>query len=85
MKQMRKKWLLPILAFAIAIGGAFATNIETTESAVPIGYATLQKPCDTQVSCSTIPNPVCRAPGGQQAWGKNNPTDGHCPNLLFMP
>lgn len=85
MKSMRKKWLLPVLAFAIAIGGAFATNIETTESAVPFGYATLHKPCDTPVSCSPIPNIVCRAPGGQQAWGKTNPNDPACPILLFMP
>lgn len=85
MKQMRKKWLLPVLAFAIAIGGAFATNIETTESVLPKGYATVLEPCDTEVTCSTIINPVCRAPGGQQAWGKDKPTDGHCLNLLFMP
>ena len=85
MKNLRNIRLLPVLAFVIAIGGAFATNSKVKENEAPLGYATLHTPCDTPVTCSTFPNLVCRAPGGQQAWGKNNPSDPSCPILLFMP
>ncbi|MEH6764675.1 MAG: DUF6520 family protein [Aequorivita antarctica] len=66
MKSIRKKWLLPIVAFSIAIAGAFASNIETKSNALVWGYLDHNKPCTIQVACSDTGVVECTS-GGQLA------------------
>ncbi|MCG2419748.1 DUF6520 family protein [Aequorivita sp. F47161] len=83
MKKSSKNWLLPLVAIALAIGGAFATNLNTNDNMLSTGYATVHMPCDTPVDCSTVPGLACKAPSGQIAYGKINPNDGFCPVILY--
>ena len=64
MKNPRKKWLLPIAVFAIAIAGVFASNIEkSNDTTVNWGYTDNPRPCMVKVACSVIPGPVCTSGG----------------------
>ncbi|MCZ4320302.1 DUF6520 family protein [Aequorivita viscosa] len=71
MNTMRKKWLLPIAVFAIAIASAFASNIENTNDVALVnGFIDSPTPCLISVECSTIPGPVCKS-GGKTAYKMN--------------
>lgn len=70
MKNMRKKWLLPIAVFAIAIAGAFASNMETTKDAPVLGYLDHPQPCQISVQCSTTGTIACKS-GTQTAYRMN--------------
>ncbi len=66
MKSIRKKWLLPIVAFSIAIAGAFASNVETKSAAFDWGYLDHNQPCTIKVACSDEGTVACTS-GGQLA------------------
>ncbi|MAO49264.1 MAG: hypothetical protein CML16_00050 [Pusillimonas sp.] len=66
MKTIRKKWLLPIMAFSIAIAGAFASNLETKSNAPVAGFLDHPQPCKIAVQCSNSGNILCTS-GGQLA------------------
>lgn len=70
MKSIRKKWLLPIVAFSIAIAGAFASNIETKSNTMVLGYLDHSQPCKIAVQCSDEGTITCTS-GGQVAKGKD--------------
>ncbi len=72
MKNMRKKWLLPIAVFAIAIASAFASNSGKNEVLATPGYIDAPTPCTIAVNCSTVGGPVCRNASLQQAFGWNS-------------
>lgn len=72
MKSIKKNWLLPSAVFAIAIAGAFASNLTTEDSLDTVGYIDAPAPCQLSVECSLIKGPVCRSSTGQQAFGWNN-------------
>ncbi|MBK5214971.1 MAG: hypothetical protein JJE55_15090 [Flavobacteriaceae bacterium] len=64
MKNLRKKWLLPIAVFAIAIAGAFASNVEKPKDAVWVaGFIDHPTPCKVQVDCSLTNGPACTSGG----------------------
>ncbi|GHC64971.1 DUF6520 family protein [Ulvibacter litoralis] len=84
MKTMRKKWLLPLLAIAIAVGGAFASSSTIDNTLSTTGYLSLQMPCDTPVQCGTSGIPGCTVPEGT-AYGKIHPNDNVCQVPLFRP
>ncbi len=65
---MRNKLLLPLLAVVVAVGSAFASQVETTENTlVEWGHYKTNIPCDTTVLCGTSGIPGCLAPNGQEA------------------
>ena len=70
MKSNRKKWLLPIVAFSIAIAGAFASNIETKKDTLVWGYLDHTQPCTIKVACGEGGMVACTS-GGQTAKGLN--------------
>lgn len=81
MKTIRKKWFMPFVVFAVAIGGAFATQANVTEDGgSTIGYLSVQEPCDTPVVCGSSGIPGCTVPGGT-AYGMEN----NCTRPLFKP
>ena len=71
MKTMRKKWLLPIAVFAIAIASAFASNTTTVEDAPVLGYLDNPQPCQISVQCSTTGTIACKS-GAQTAFRMNS-------------
>ncbi|AFL82521.1 hypothetical protein Aeqsu_3084 [Aequorivita sublithincola DSM 14238] len=80
---MRKKWLLPIAVFAIAIASAFASNVKTTESLAPMGYIDSPTACQIAVPCSRTFGEVCKK-FSQQAFGlDHNGTS--CTVELYKP
>lgn len=70
MKNMRKKWLLPIAVFALAIAGAFASNMKTAEAVPVLGYLDSPQPCHISVQCSTTGSIACKS-GAQTAYRMN--------------
>ncbi|MEM0519025.1 DUF6520 family protein [Aequorivita flava] len=72
MKTMRKKWLLPIAVFAIAIASAFASNSGANNVLATPGYIDAPAPCRIAVDCSPFGGPVCRNASLQQAFGWNS-------------
>ncbi|KXO01253.1 hypothetical protein LS48_01965 [Aequorivita aquimaris] len=70
MKTMRKKWLLPIAVFAIAIASAFASNTTTAEAVPVLGYIDNPLPCHISVQCSTTGTIACKS-GAQTAFRMN--------------
>lgn len=88
MKTMRKKWLIPMLVFTLAIGGAFATNVKAETASIPVdGYLSILSPCDTEVDCDTEGQEACTVPEfpDEVAFGKMSPNDPTCPIPLFRP
>ncbi len=82
MKNFKKKWLLPIMAIALAVGGAFATNASKVDSSLStIGYLSVHKPCDTPVICGETGLPGCTISGWGEAFGMEN----NCTRVLFKP
>jgi|TARA_R110000823_G_scaffold116844_3_gene240040 hypothetical protein len=85
MKSIRKKWILPIVAFSIAIAGAFASNIETKSAAPVLGYLDHPQPCKISVQCDDSGVIACTS-GGQVAKRKNAlGTSCNLPAFKFMP
>jgi hypothetical protein len=80
MKNFKKKWLLPILAIALAVGGAFATNVKEAEVGPIYGYVWNHAPCDTRVTCGDSGVPGCTVPLGI-AYGMED----NCTRPLFKP
>ncbi|KXO01108.1 hypothetical protein LS48_01130 [Aequorivita aquimaris] len=68
MKKMRNKLLLPILAVVIAVGSAFASQIETEDTLWAPGYISVNTPCDTEVHCGISGTRGCTAPNGMTAF-----------------
>lgn len=92
METLKQKWLLPLIAFVVAIGGAFASNhFATVEDAVASewGYYQTHAPCDTRIMCDNTPTGVlCTVNlGGEevQAFGKINPNATTCSKVLYQP
>jgi hypothetical protein len=71
MKTMRKKWLLPIAVFAIAIVSAFASNTTTAEAAPILGYLDNPVPCQISVQCADVGVIACKS-GAQTAFRMNS-------------
>ncbi len=65
---MRNKLLLPVLAVVIAVGSAFASQIETEDTLWTPGYISLNAPCDTEVQCGDSGIRGCTAPNGMPAF-----------------
>lgn len=85
MKSNRKKWLLPIVAFSIAIAGAFASNIETQSIAPVWGYLDHPQPCKISVQCDNFGSIACTS-GGQVAQRMNAlGTSCNLPAFKFVP
>lgn len=84
MKNFRKKWLLPLAVFAIAIAGAFASNSMENVNADPTGYIDTPLPCKVSVDCSLTGGPVCRNASLQQAFGWNSMHTA-CNEIRFKP
>lgn len=82
MKQIRKKWLVPLFAFAIALGGAVASQASSESSMWVDGFVNTHKPCDIKVQCQTEGLYECTGPGGI-AYGKDNPAGTSCTQPLF--
>ncbi|MGM0932683.1 MAG: DUF6520 family protein [Bacteroidota bacterium] len=88
MKNVKRKLMMPLMVMAFAIAGAFVTNARSANAFAPeIGYAEDLVPCDTPVECSTIPSEeLCSIRiNGQdvQAFGKDDPEDTNCENVLY--
>jgi hypothetical protein len=82
MKNFKKKWLLPIMAIALAVGGAFATNVTKIDTSLStVGYLSLNEPCDTQVICGDSGQKGCTISGFGEAFGMAN----NCTEVLFRP
>jgi len=79
---MRKKWLMPVMAFALAIGGAFASQASPESTIVVDGFVNTNKPCDIKVRCQTTGLYACTGPGGI-AYGKDDPSGMSCSQPLF--
>jgi len=88
MKTLFLKNVMPAATAVLAIAGAFATtSMQSASSAyqLKIGYVLeTDGSCDIPVSCSTIPNVVCRVsyPLGDQAYARSGMT---CPYVLYKP
>ena len=82
MKNLKKKWLLPVMAIALAVGGAFATNASKADSSLStIGYLSVHRPCDTPVICGDSGSLGCTISGFGEAFGMEN----NCTRVLFKP
>tara|TARA_R110002020_G_scaffold405303_3_gene615307 strand:- start:194 stop:448 length:255 start_codon:yes stop_codon:yes gene_type:complete len=84
MKNMRKKWLMPVMAFALAIGGAFASQASPESAVLVDGFVNTHKPCDIKVQCATTGNWECTGPGGI-AYGMDDLSGDSCTTPLFRP
>jgi len=88
MKTKRMQWLLPIVAFTIAIAGAFATvktDVATEQAFVP-GYIDAHAPCMVAIECTDVGTQICRDDlTGPQAWGKASPNATTCAVTLYRP
>lgn len=82
MKNMRKKWLMPVMAFALAIGGAFASQASPESTIVEDGFVNTNKPCDIKVRCQTEGLYECTGPGGI-AYGMDDASGTSCTSPLF--
>ncbi len=70
MKTIKRKWLLPVAVFSIAIAGAFASNVKSEEASAVWGYLDNPNPCHIKVQCSTIGTIACKS-GSQAAYRMN--------------
>ena len=82
MKNMRKKWLMPVMAFALAIGGAFASQASPESTIVVDGFVNTNKPCDIKVQCQESGRFECTGPGGI-AYGMDDASGTSCTSPLF--
>lgn len=84
MKNLRR--LIPVVVFATAIAGAFSTqamNRSGQKVATFQGYVKanpLGTMCNTSISCSDIPNELCKV-GNTQVYGKD--ASGKCVVELY--
>ncbi|MEH6763828.1 MAG: DUF6520 family protein [Aequorivita antarctica] len=82
MKNMRKKWLMPVMAFALAIGGAFASQANPEAPIPRKGYVNTHLPCNIEVQCYTSGKWECTGPGGI-AYGMDDASGTSCTTPLF--
>jgi len=82
-----KQSLLPLGVLVLGVAAAFASQGNNeVKFANKKGYATVNRPCDTEVECSTIESDVCMVwvdGFSHQAYGKLNPTDAVCTQILY--
>jgi len=83
-----KKRILPVAVIMLAIGGAFASqSSKNVAFASKTGYIDSPSPCSVAVSCNTNVGAICSqldANGNeQQAFGKVNPQDASCAQVLY--
>lgn len=86
MKTVKFKFLIPVLAVALAVTSAFTTvNANVGNSLAPIpGYIDAPTPCmTTPISCLPTGNVVCKSTLGQQVYGKFNINDTTCPRVVY--
>lgn len=81
-----KKKMMPLLILFLGIATAFATSVMSSPDVVAnkqgYKFVSQQVPCQTDVMCSDIIGPVCTS-GGQQLWGKFNPSSPLCNLPLY--
>lgn len=84
MNILKKKMLLPIFVIAMAITGAFMTSAKAeVTSTLKKGYVDAPEPCTVEVNCDTQGTILCTDQMGLQAFGKINPNDTSCPQILY--
>ena len=83
MKTKKNGFIMPILAFMIAIAAAFATEKNSMESTLSDqAYLNTPVPCTLAGFCDNTGIDVCTS-GGIQVYGKSSATQ--CTRKLFMP
>ncbi|WP_418637280.1 DUF6520 family protein [Winogradskyella sp.] len=82
MKSFKFKFLLPVMAFLMAIGAAFATQEDGQEDfALEQGYVYINEECQPQGRCDNTQAQVCTH-NGFQVFGRSGPTK--CLRTLYM-
>jgi len=82
MKTIKFKFLLPVVAFMIAIAAAFATQTDGQEDfALEQGYIYVDGVCQPHGKCSGIVDLPCTH-NGLQVFGRSGPTS--CLKTLYM-
>lgn len=79
---------MPLAVFAIAIGGAFASQGSTEGNLLPeTGWVDTPSPCMVQVECSDIEAAVCTGfYNGElrQAYAKEHLSDATCAKITYQ-
>jgi hypothetical protein len=82
-----KRFMMPLAVMIFGIAGAFVTTaMSSTEALVEMrGYrfVSQQDPCHAEQMCTTVVQPTICSSGGQQLWGKDNPSINECEVLLY--
>lgn len=79
----KKKFLLPVMAFMLAVAAAFAgQKSERSETSLVNGYIHQGTVCEQVRMCSTTPGIICTY-GGQQVFGLTAPNV--CQDKLYLP
>jgi phage-related protein len=83
MKKLKSKFLLPVMAFLLAITAAFATQAKTDvdDTLVP-GYIFVNGICEPARSCNLEDGPTCTY-SSKPVFAKTSPT--MCPIPLHFP
>lgn len=87
MKTSILKKILPIAVIMLAIAGAFASQPSNNRVLAPkLGYIDSATPCSVEVSCNTTVGEICTQEVNseeKQAFGKVNPNDASCAQVLY--
>lgn len=82
-----KKLVMPLAVIVLGIAGAFVTtSMSSTKSLSTVqGYRFVSQadPCHAELMCSNIVTPTICTSGGQQLWGKVNPSVNVCNVPLY--
>jgi hypothetical protein len=82
MRNFKFRFLLPVMAFMLAIAAAFASQPEgQAESALVQGYILQNGVCTPHGSCTNDGDQICRDTSGRQVFGKIGTV---CLDTLFM-
>jgi len=82
MKNFKFRFLLPVMAFMLAIAAAFASQPDgLEESALVQGYILQNGVCTPHGTCTNQGGLICRDTSGRQVYGKIGTV---CLDTLFM-
>tara|TARA_R100000306_G_C4380445_1_gene143999 strand:- start:472 stop:738 length:267 start_codon:yes stop_codon:yes gene_type:complete len=85
MKTVKRKFLLPVMVFLLAIVAAFATQTEKGENlAVVDGYIYVNDVCQPEGKCQSFGSIVCTH-NGMQVFGKSGSGTDECFRTLYLP
>ena len=83
MKTIKFKFLLPVVAFMIAIAAAFASQTDGMEdTTLQQGYILQNNVCTPHGTCTNEGDRICKDFSGQQVFGKIGSTS--CVYPLYM-